>query len=90
VLAGQVIAQVSNLSAAAHIRAGRLVPRLLRHLSDHIGVHLYYGSRNAQPRRVLVFIDLAVKRLRNNPEHVLGAKELAEAAKGRRLLAVGR
>jgi DNA-binding transcriptional LysR family regulator len=49
VLAGQVIGQVANLSTAAHIRAGRLVPLLLQHMTDHIGVHLYYGSRAAQP-----------------------------------------
>lgn len=46
VLAGQVVGQVANLAAAAHIREGRLVPLLL-HMSDHIGVHLYYGSRAA-------------------------------------------
>lgn len=49
VLAGQVIGQVANLAAVTHIRAGRLVPLLLQHMSDHIGVHLYYGSRTAQP-----------------------------------------
>jgi DNA-binding transcriptional LysR family regulator len=39
VLAGQVIGQISNLSAAEHIRSRRLVPVLLQHVSEHIGVH---------------------------------------------------
>lgn len=88
VLAGQVIGQVANLSAAAHIRAGRLVPLLLQHMSDHIGVHLYYGSRTAQPRRVRAFIDLAIEKLLESPAHVLANKDLTQAAsrwrKGRR------
>jgi len=88
VLAGQVIGQVANLSAAAHIRDGRLVPLLLPHMCDDIGVHVYYGSRSAQPRRVRAFIDLAIERLLDAPQYVLGARELALAAgrrkKGRR------
>lgn len=80
VLAGQVIGQVANLSAAAHIRSGALVPLLPQHMSSHIGVHLYYGSRAAQPRRVRAFIDLAIERLLDTPRHVLGADELEAAA----------
>ncbi|HMN77689.1 MAG TPA: LysR family transcriptional regulator [Burkholderiaceae bacterium] len=80
VLAGQVIGQVANLSAAAHIRSGALVPLLLQHMTSHIGVHLYYGSRAAQPRRVRAFIDLTIERLLDAPDYVLGAKELAAAA----------
>ena len=80
VLAGQVIGEVANLSAAAHIRSGALVPLLLQHMTSHIGVHLYYGSRAAQPRRVRAFIDLAVERLLDTPTYVLGAKELTAAA----------
>jgi DNA-binding transcriptional LysR family regulator len=81
VLAGQVIAQLANLSAAGHIRAGRLVPLLLPHLSEHFGVHVYYGSRAAQPRRVRAFIDLVVERLLDAPAFVLGNKELSQAAR---------
>jgi DNA-binding transcriptional LysR family regulator len=80
VLCGQVIGQVANLSAAAHIRSGRLVPVLLQYLSDHIGVHVYYGNREALPRRVRAFIDLAIARLSNTPLIVLSPKELAAAA----------
>lgn len=79
VLAGQVVGQVANLSAAAHVRAGRLVPLLLQHMSDHIGVHLYYGSRASQPRRVRAFIDLAIQLLLDTPTYVLSTKELAQA-----------
>jgi len=78
ILAGQVIGQVSNLSAATLIRSGALVPVLVQHMSDHIGVHLYYGSRQAQPRRVRAFIDLAAKRLSDPPTYVLSARELAQ------------
>jgi len=79
VLAGQMIGQISNLSAAQHIRSGALVPVMLAHMSDHIGLHIYFGSRSAQPRRVRAFIDLAVQRLHEAPAYVLSPKELARA-----------
>jgi DNA-binding transcriptional LysR family regulator len=88
VLAGQVLAQVSAMSAAEHIRAGRLVPLLLEHSTDHISLFIYYGSRTAQPSRVRAFIDLAVERLGHNPAYVLTAEELA-AAHSRGLKALG-
>ena len=80
VLAGQVIGQMPNLSAARHIRGGQLVPVLLAHMTDHIGVYVYYGNRTAQPRRVRAFIDLAIQRLSHAPAYVLGKRELAQAA----------
>ncbi len=46
VLDGQVIAQLSSMSAAPHIRAGRIVPLLPQHMTDHMSVTLFYGSRN--------------------------------------------
>lgn len=76
VLAGQVIGQIANLSAASHIREGRLVPLLLEHMTDHIGVHMYYGSREAQPKRVRAFIDLALEMLSNSEQYVLTPAEL--------------
>lgn len=79
VLAGQVIGQLANLSAARHIRAGRLVPILLQHMSEHIGMHVYWGSHEAQPRRVRAFIDLAVERLADTSTYVLSEKELKAA-----------
>jgi DNA-binding transcriptional LysR family regulator len=83
VLAGQVVGQVANFSAASHIRSGRLVPLLLDHVSDHIALHVYYGSRASQPRRVRAFVDLALARLLDNPSYVLTAKELQAAARTR-------
>ena len=76
VLAGQVIGQLANLSAADDIRAGRLVPVLLSTVSEHIGLHIYFGNRAAQPRRVRAFLDLAIARLRDSPDYVLSGKEL--------------
>lgn len=85
VLSGQVIGLLSGLSAAAPIRAGLLVPLLTAHVTDHMSVHVYYGSRAAQPSRVRAFIDLAVERLLNSADYVLDARELAMAeAKGRK------
>jgi DNA-binding transcriptional LysR family regulator len=86
VLSGHVIGLLSGLSAAAPIRSGRLVPLLTAHMTDHMNVYIYYGSRAAQPSRVRAFIDLAVERLANSAEYVLDARELAMAqAKGTRI-----
>jgi DNA-binding transcriptional LysR family regulator len=81
VLAGQVVGQLANFSAAPHVRAGRLVPLLMPHVSDHIGLHIYYGSRAAQPKRVRAFLDLALLRLVDCPDYVLTMKELQAAAR---------
>ncbi len=77
VLAGQVLGQLSNMAAAAHIRSGKLIPVLLPHLTEHIGLHIYYGNRTAQPRRVRAFIDLAIGQLSDTSTYVLSKKELA-------------
>jgi len=79
VLAGTAIGQLANFSAAPHIRAGRLVPVLLPHVSTPVGVHVYYGSRASQPRRVRAFIDLAVSRLQDGPDCVLSGSALSAA-----------
>jgi len=81
VLAGQVIGQLANFAAAAHIRAGRLVPVLLPFMSAYIGLHIYYGSRAAQPKRVRAFLDLALSRLLDSPDYVLSDKELQSAVR---------
>lgn len=87
VLAGHVIGLLSGLSAAEHIRAGRLVPLLIEHMTDNLNVNLYYGSRTAQPSRVRAFIDHAVKQLASSPEFVLSDHELqTAAAAGKQLL----
>ncbi len=83
VLAGEVIGQLAAPTAAALIRAGRLVPLLLEHMADHYSLYVYYGSRAAVPARVRRFIDLVVERLTNSADFVFGNEELASAhAKG--------
>ncbi|MFM0488172.1 LysR family transcriptional regulator [Paraburkholderia graminis] len=80
VLASQVVGQLASFSSASHIRAGRLVPVLLQHMSAHIGLHIYYGNRTAQPKRVRAFLDLALARLHDCNGYVLTRKELARLA----------
>lgn len=80
VLAGHVMGQLTAIAAAAHIRAGRLLPLLTGHVVATSSAFVYYGSRAAQPMRVRAFIDLAVKRLAGNPAFVLSDEELAAAA----------
>ncbi|ABD70155.1 transcriptional regulator, LysR family [Rhodoferax ferrireducens T118] len=86
VLSGQVIAQLSGMSAAPLIREGRLVPILTQHMTDHMSVYVYYGSRTSQPARVRAFIDLAVERLHGGAAVMLSKRELTSAeAAGRKL-----
>ena len=86
VLSGVAIGQLASVIAASHIRSGRLVPLLTRHIADHAGFFLYYGSRAAQPVRARAFIDLALERLTDSSEFVLSEKELAAAErKGHKL-----
>lgn len=85
ILAGTAIGQLASVIAAPHIRAGRLVPLLTQHVADHAGYFIYYGSRDAQPVRARAFIDLALQRLTDSADFVLGEKELAAAErKGRK------
>jgi len=79
VLAGVAIGQLASVIAAPHIRAGRLVPLLTRHVVDHAGFFIYYGSRAAQPVRSRAFIDMAVERLTDSSDFVLSNEELAVA-----------
>lgn len=76
VLDGQVIGQVSGISAVPHIRAGRIKPVLLQHMTDHMGLYLYYGSRRTQPARVRRFIDFAFEQLGDQSKFVLTDAEL--------------
>jgi DNA-binding transcriptional LysR family regulator len=78
-LSGQVIALLTGIAAAAHIRAGRLVPLLTAHVADYASVFIYYGSRSAQPVRVRAFIDMAIAQLAGKSTYVLTAQELAQA-----------
>ena len=87
VLAGQVMGLLTGVAAAAHIRAGRLVPILVQNMSERSSVFVYYGSRASQPARARAFIEHAVNRLTDNTTFVLTPKELAAAeAKGRKAM----
>ena len=59
--------------------SGVLVPLLTAHVSEHLGLYVYYGSRSAQPARVRAFIDLVAARLADNPALVLSPQEMAAA-----------
>lgn len=76
VLDGLVIGQIATFSAAPYLRAGSLVPVLTQHMADHLSVHLFYGSRRAQPARVRKFIDFALERLTDNPDYALNDREI--------------
>lgn len=85
VLAGHCIGQLAGTSAAAHVRTGRLVPLLTRHVAERASFVLYYGSRVAQPLRVRRFIAYAVERLADGAGLVMSARELETAeAKARK------
>ncbi len=77
VLAGEVIGQVAGVTAAPYIRSRQLIPLLTAHIPDTASYFAYFASRSSQPARFRTFIDLAVKRLANNPDCVLSPKELA-------------
>lgn len=79
VLAGEVIGQLAIPTAANYIREGRLVPLLIEHMVDNLGLYIYYGSRASQPARVRCFIDLVIDRLANSREFVLSDDELTKA-----------
>lgn len=79
VLSGELMAQLAGPSAAVHIRAGRLVPLLLQHVTDNLNLYVYFGSRAAVPARVRSFIDLAIDRLTDNSDLVLTSEELVNA-----------
>jgi DNA-binding transcriptional LysR family regulator len=79
VLAGKLLGQLSGISAAPGIQAGLLKPVLIEHMTDHLGVYLYYGSRRAQPARVRSFIDFALERLGSQTEFFLTDTELWDA-----------
>jgi DNA-binding transcriptional LysR family regulator len=86
VLAGNVLGLLTGITAAAHIRAGRLIPLLTAHVAEHSSVFIYFGSRSSQPARARAFIDHVVARVAGKASpYLLTAKELAAAeAKGRK------
>lgn len=75
-LDGRVIAQLSTMSAAKHIRNGLLKPLMIEHMADHMGVYLYYGSRKALPNRTRAFIDHSLLHLLDCKDFMLTVEEL--------------
>lgn len=78
ILNGAVIGLMSGITAAEHVRAGRLVPILTQHSSDQMGIYIYYGSRVSQPARVRAFIDTAVGCCSDPADFVLSKEELSK------------
>lgn len=84
VVAGQCIGQLVGATAAPLVRSGLVVPLLTAHVTDHLGLYVYYGSRVAQPARVRAFIDLTVQKLTGNRDYFLEPAELVPAKSRRR------
>ncbi|MEI2415138.1 LysR family transcriptional regulator [Orrella sp. JC864] len=76
VLQGMGIGQIDSINAAAPLRSGALVPLLARHVSDRMGLFLYYAQRRDMPLRVRRFIDFAAEQLQGGERYWLGAAEL--------------
>lgn len=79
VLSGLGIGQLGSFSAAAHIRSGRLVALLTRHVSEYGMIYIYYGHRTEQSLRVKTFIDFMVERMAGNRNFFLDPAELRAA-----------
>ena len=84
VLAGRVLGQLAGVTAAPYIRSGDLLPVLVEHMPNYASYFVYFGSRSSQPARARAFIDLALKRLGENCDYVLGPKELRGTPPSRR------
>jgi DNA-binding transcriptional LysR family regulator len=76
VVAGMGIGQIDSISGAAALRDGSLVPLLLEHTSERMGLYLYYARRTDMPARVRRLIDFMVASLRDSPAFHLSALEL--------------
>lgn len=80
VLSGSAIGLLGSFSAVPHIRKGRLIPLLTRHVAEREGIYLYYRRRTELPRRTRVFIDFIVERLADHGDYHLTRAELAAMA----------
>lgn len=77
VLAGMGIGQIDSINSAAWIRSGELVPLLTSHVSERMGLYVYYAQRTQMPARVRRFIDFVAQRLRGSLEFNVPVAELA-------------
>ena len=64
VLDGQGVAQMSGYLICDSLRAGKLVPCLVRYAPDDSGHYICYLSRQHLPSRMRVFIDFMTTRIR--------------------------
>lgn len=81
VIAGMGIGQIDSINGAAPIRAGELVPLLTGHVSDRMGLYIYYAQRADMPGRVRKFIDFAVDRLADSQAFSVSPAELNARAR---------
>ena len=79
-LGGMGIGQIDSINAAGFIRGGALVPLLVRHTSERMGLYLYYAQRKDMPARVRRFIDFAVQRLQGGAAFHVPLAELRTRA----------
>jgi DNA-binding transcriptional LysR family regulator len=90
VLSGLGIGQLGSFNATIHIRSGRLIPLLMRHVSEYGMIYIYYGHRTEQSLRVKIFIDFMVERIAGNRSFFLDQHELRAAQSQRDRGAKGR
>lgn len=85
VLAGHVIGPLTSATATAHIRAGRLVPLLTAHVTDHLGVYVSRKPDLATRACADFYRTGDCAACGQSPAYRLTAKELAAAeAAGRK------
>lgn len=76
------IGQIDSINATEFIRRGALVPLLVRHTSERMGLYLYYAQRTDMPVRVRRFIDFAVEQLRGGAAFHIPLAELRARGRG--------
>lgn len=72
------------------VRSRQLVLLLVDHIPDRASYFVYCGSGSAPPARARAFIDLAVTRLLDSREYVLGLRELRLAPRSAAGSPIGR
>ena len=82
VLSGMGIGQIDSINATEPIRRGALIPLLVRHTSDRMGLYVFYAQRKDMPVRVRRFIDFAVERLRGGASFHVPIAELRASGRG--------
>ena len=76
------VGQIDSVNASAPIRSGDLVPLLVRHTSERMGLYLYYGQRSDMPARIRRFIDFSVEKLSGGHGFHVPVAELRARGRG--------